>query len=47
VKRILRDILGRWLSERRFDALQVGIAALLGLAAGVAWMILIALKGGR
>ena len=47
MKRILRDILDRWLGERRFDIVQLGIAALLGLAAGVAWMILIALKGGR
>jgi len=45
VKRILRDILDRWLSERRFDIVQLGIAALLGLAAGVAWMLILALKG--
>ena len=45
MKRILRDILDRWLSERRFDIVQLGIAALLGLAAGVAWMLILALKG--
>ncbi|HUW14703.1 MAG TPA: hypothetical protein VM537_33595 [Anaerolineae bacterium] len=45
MRRILRDLLERWLYDRRYHVLDVGIAGLIGLALGVAWMILVALKG--
>ena len=46
MKRILRDILVRWLRDRRYEALDLVIAGLLGLALGLAWMVLVLLKGG-
>ena len=46
MRRILRDLLARWLYEERYDALHVATAGLIGLMLGVAWMLLVTLLKG-
>ena len=47
MKRILRDLLTRWLYDPRYHILDMLITGLIGLALGVGWILLvIVLKGG-